>query len=259
MREWPMSVSGGEMAKAEDTERCQGQRVLLESKEARTAWAERKGEHRSLARVEGRRRQEGNMGFPGGVGGKEPACQCRRRKTHVQSLDGGDALEEGMVPTPVLLPGDSHGQRSLAWCSPWGHRESDTAERLNWTEARAAHMAKDLPAMREDPGSIPGSGRSPGDGNGNLLQHSCLENPMDRGACPCTEEGYSPWGLKESDTIEQLHFHFQARSRFLRKNSRLQFVYFNFYIYLRIYHLQCSSFHYVELNECLSGVIFLPS
>ena len=35
----------------------------------------------------------------------------------------------------------------------------------------------------EDPGSIPGLGRSPGEGNGNPLQYSCLENPMDRGAC----------------------------------------------------------------------------
>ena len=34
----------------------------------------------------------------------------------------------------------------------------------------------------EDPGSIPGSGRSSGEGNGNLLQYPCLENPMDRGA-----------------------------------------------------------------------------
>ena len=33
-----------------------------------------------------------------------------------------------------------------------------------------------------DPGSVPGSGRSSGEGNGNPLQHSCLENPMDRGA-----------------------------------------------------------------------------
>ena len=33
-----------------------------------------------------------------------------------------------------------------------------------------------------DPGSIPGSGRSPGEGNGNPLEHSCLENPMDGGA-----------------------------------------------------------------------------
>ena len=42
-----------------------------------------------------------------------------------------------------------------------------------------------------DPGSIPGSGRSPGEGNGNPLQYSCLENPKDR-----------PWGHKESDTTE---------------------------------------------------------
>ena len=37
-----------------------------------------------------------------------------------------------------------------------------------------------------DTGSIPGSGRSPGEGNGNPLQYSCLENPMDRGACWAT-------------------------------------------------------------------------
>ena len=47
-----------------------------------------------------------------------------------------------------------------------------------------------------DPGSNPGSGRSPGEGNGNPLQYSCLENSMDR----C----YSPWGHKESDTTERL-------------------------------------------------------
>ena len=44
-----------------------------------------------------------------------------------------------------------------------------------------AQMAKRLMTMW-DPGSIPGSGRSPGEGNGNLLQYCCLENPMDRGA-----------------------------------------------------------------------------
>ena len=39
-----------------------------------------------------------------------------------------------------------------------------------------------LPEMQETQGSVPGSGRSPGEGNGNPLQYSCLENPMDRGA-----------------------------------------------------------------------------
>ena len=51
-----------------------------------------------------------------------------------------------------------------------------------------------------DLGSIPGSGRSPGEGDGNPLQYSCLENSMDRGALA----GCSPWGCKESDMTEQL-------------------------------------------------------
>ena len=47
-----------------------------------------------------------------------------------------------------------------------------------------------------DMGLIPGSGRSPGEGNGNPLQYSCLENSMDRGVWGA----YSPWSCKESDT-----------------------------------------------------------
>ena len=43
-------------------------------------------------------------------------------------------------------------------------------------------VVKNLPADAEDASSIPGSGRSPGEGNGNPLQYSCLENPMDIGA-----------------------------------------------------------------------------
>ena len=63
-------------------------------------------------------------------------------------------------PAPVLLPGKSHGQRSLVGCSPWGHEESDTTERL--------HFQFSLPCF--------------GEGNGNPLQCSCLENPRDGGA-----------------------------------------------------------------------------
>ena len=43
-------------------------------------------------------------------------------------------------------------------------------------------VVKNPPANAGDTGSIPGLGRSPGEGNGNPLQYSCLENPMDRGA-----------------------------------------------------------------------------
>ena len=53
-----------------------------------------------------------------------------------------------------------------------------------------------------DPGSIPGLGRHPSEGNGNPLQYSYLENPMDGGAWL----GYSPCVHKESDTTEWLHF-----------------------------------------------------
>ena len=52
-----------------------------------------------------------------------------------------------------------------------------------------------------DQGSIPGSGRFPGGGHGNPLQYSCLENPHGWRSLA----GYSPWGLKELDTIEQLN------------------------------------------------------
>ena len=47
-------------------------------------------------------------------------------------------------------------------------------------------VCKESTCNAEDAGSIPGSGRSPGEGNGNALQHSCLENPMDRGAWRAT-------------------------------------------------------------------------
>ena len=63
-------------------------------------------------------------------------------------------------PIPVLLPGKSHGQRSLVSYSPWGREESDTTERL--------HFYFSLWCI--------------GEGNGNPLQCSCLENPGDRGA-----------------------------------------------------------------------------
>ena len=52
-----------------------------------------------------------------------------------------------------------------------------------------------------DPGLIPGLGRSPGEGNGNPLQYSCLENPMDGGAWWATVHG-----VTELDATERFHF-----------------------------------------------------
>ena len=67
-------------------------------------------------------------------------------------------------------------------------------------------MVKNLPANAEDTrdlGSTPGSGISPGEGNDNPLQYSCLENSMDRGAWRATVHGIT----KELDTTEQLSIH----------------------------------------------------
>ena len=67
---------------------------------------------------------------------------------------------DSKAETPVLLPGKSHGRRSLVGCSPWGLEESDTTEQL--------HFYFSLSCI--------------GEGNGNPLQCSCLENPRDGGA-----------------------------------------------------------------------------
>ena len=72
------------------------------------------------------------MDFPGGFGDKELACQCRRHRRH--GLDpwvGKIPWRRAGQPTPVFLPGESHGQRGLVSYSPWGHKESDTTERLS--------------------------------------------------------------------------------------------------------------------------------
>jgi len=59
-----------------------------------------------------------------------PAVQ----ETQVQSLGQEDVLEKGMVPTPVFLSGESHGQRSLVGYSPWGHKELDMTEQLTLSQ-----------------------------------------------------------------------------------------------------------------------------
>ena len=71
--------------------------------------------------------------FPGGSDGKEWACNV---ETQVQPLGQEDPLEKGWQSTPVFLPGEFHGQRSLVGYSPWGSKETDTAERLIHTHTQ---------------------------------------------------------------------------------------------------------------------------
>ena len=87
--------------------------------------------------------------------------------------------------TPVLLPGKSHGWRSLVGCSPWGHKESDTTERL--------HFHFSLSCI--------------GEGNGNLLQGSCLENPREGGAWWAAVHEVAKSRTRLSDFPFTFHFH----------------------------------------------------
>ena len=117
-----------------------------------------------------------------------------------------------MVKTPLAMkemqvrfPGEGSGNplqysclgnpmdRSLGDYSPWGHKRSDTTEGLNNNKrdvfplslgSQFVLVVKNLPAYTGytgDTGLIPGLGRSLGEGHGNPLQYSCLENPIDRG------------------------------------------------------------------------------
>ena len=59
-------------------------------------------------------------------------CLPTTLETQVRSLGQEDPLEKGMATTPVLLPGKSHGGRSVVGYSPWGSKESDTTEPLHF-------------------------------------------------------------------------------------------------------------------------------
>ena len=79
--------------------------------------------------------------------------------TRVQSLGQKDPLEKEMVPTlQVFLPGEFHGQRSLASYSPWGHKELDTTEWLSLTQSTSGVVipwwlsGKEPPANAGDAG-----------------------------------------------------------------------------------------------------------
>ena len=130
--------------------------------------------------------------------------------------------------SPGLLPGKSHGQRSLVGYSPWGHKESDTTERLHYSHYKVnftiwgdsfkrikdhiylplipdylgfpdSSVGKESACSAGDPGSIPGLERSFGEGKGYLLQYCGLENSMD-----CIVHGIA----KSRTRLSNLGFHF---------------------------------------------------
>ena len=117
---------------------------------------------------------------------------CRRRQWHL---------------TPVLLPGKSHGRRSLVGCSPWGRQELDTTERLHF----------------------PFSLSCTGEGNGNPLQCSCLENPRDGGAWWAAFYGVA-----------------QSRTRLKRLSSSIHCVTVMYFCYFK----PSAAVHYLLCWRC---------
>ena len=118
-------------------------------------------------------------------------------------------------PTPVLLPGKSHGRRSLVGCSPWGWEESDTTERL--------HFHFSLSRI--------------GEGNGNPLQYSCLEKPRDWGAWWA-----AVYGVAQSWTRRKWLSSSSSSSReSLTKREKLAVQKEMWLLYLRVCTLSCFS------------------
>ena len=105
-------------------------------------------------------------------------------------------------PTPILLPGKSHGRRSLVGCRPWGREESDTTERLHF------HVSLSCT----------------GEGNGNPLQCSCLENPRDGGAWWAAVYGVA-----------------QSRTRLKWLSRVMDISFFPFYFFFLLFFL-CYSY-----------------
>ena len=115
----------------------------------------------------------------------------------------------------------------------------------------SAHNAGDL-------GSILGSGRSPGEGTGNPLQYSCLENPMDGGACWAIQST----GSQSQAPTERLHFHFHILMR--SGAFRVVWPWTHFHIlkvFLLIYLILFWWLHIILWVDCITNylIIYLGS
>ena len=123
------------------------------------------------------------MGFPGGASGKEPVCQCRRRKRHrFDYWVGKIPWRRAWQPTPVFLPEESHRQGILAGYRPQGRKMSDMFEGLSTHECRKQITNENLRASvivqlvmtacnAGGLSSVPGLGRCTAEGISYLLQY----------------------------------------------------------------------------------------
>ena len=149
----------------------------------------------------------GISGFPGGSDGKASACNVE--DPGFNSWVGKIPWRRKWHPTPALLPGKSHGRRSLIGCSPWGPKELDTTERLHFhfhfktmvpkcglynsaTVAPRNFLEMYLkPLLRStESGTL-----------GAELCRLCFNKPFKQFECTFTSEGHGPRFFKTSHVI----------------------------------------------------------
>ena len=153
----------------------------------------------------------------------------------VWSLGWEDPLEKEWQPTPVFVPGKSHGQRNLVGCSPWGFKESDVTERL--------HCHFSLSCI--------------GEGNGNPLQCLCLENPRDGGAwwaavCGVAQSRTRLERLSSSSSFPLYTLHCPSHLLHLANSST------SFYDLFRSGHLLCKASLDIALLQYRRGDYNIP-
>ena len=133
-------------------------------------------------------------------------------------------------PTPALLPGKSHGWRSLVGCSPWGLKELDTTERL--------HFHFSLSCF--------------GEGNVKPLQCSCLENPRDGGAWWAAVYGVSQSRTRLSDFAFTFNWLLPSSAWFPEEHIIRQFP-LNFHSISQLLWLVLCVFAYVHSFVLISS------
>ena len=149
------------------------------------------------------------LGLPGGAGGKESVCRCRQHERHrLEPWVWKVPWRRAWQPTPVLLTGESHGQRSLAGYSPQGHKKLDITKATQHAHTLLLVVFSDGSMVKNPPANA-----------GDTVLNRVGKIPWRREWQPTLAflpgksqglrilGGYSPGGCKESDTTEQLNMH----------------------------------------------------
>ena len=137
------------------------------------------------------------------------------------SVNAGDKRDTGLIPGLERSSGERNGNprqysclenprdRGACWAAVYGVAQSWT--RLKRLSSSSSSSGKESACKAGDMGPIPGSGRSHGEGNGNPLQYSCLENSMDRKAWQATVHGVTKSRTRLGDsTATTIHLAHKA-------------------------------------------------